>query len=96
VSASKKAKPRSGGARSKKVLPASRRKAWSAGKMPAALSKPINDIWWCGVHPQGYAVWGYLDLTQKNVTELLTREQGKYWAERGWRIAKLQVTELTQ
>jgi len=66
----------------------------SAGKMPAAPSKPIEEVWWCAIHPNGYAVWPLLDLTKKNVTELVTRNQGKYWAARGWRIAKLQVTEI--
>ena len=83
MSASKKAKPARSGAGA------------SSEPLPAAQYKPINDVWWCAIHPTlGYAHWDYIGVTKATVAELLTREEGKYWAERGWRIAKLQVTEV--
>lgn len=98
MSVSKKAKAQRKGAaptrssRRKEALKnphATRRPAWS----PAP--RPINAVWWCGVNPQGCPVWPFLDVTKSNVAELLTSKEGPYWAERGWRIAKLQVTEIT-
>ena len=97
MSASKKVN-QGGASRSgqKKVLPASCRKGSSVSSSATSFSKkPLNEVWWCAVHPHGYANWRYLDLTKKNVAELLTTHEGQYWEARGWRIAKLQVTELT-
>jgi hypothetical protein len=94
VSASKKTKRRSGVAPSSRVARPTR-SLRSATRRPASIIyKPLNEVWWCAIHPHGYANWTYLDVTKSNVAELLTRYEGKYWAARGWRIAKLQVTEV--
>jgi hypothetical protein len=100
VSASKKAKAarkgaadsfrqRNGGKGIKNREPKGREHSSAPIPLPA-----LNEVWWCAVNHDGIAVWSYLDLTMSNVAEILTKNEGKYWEARGWRIAKLQVTEI--
>lgn len=55
--------------------------------------KPIKDIWWVAVH-NNLAIWPFLNLTKRDVVEVLTREVPD-WKAQGYRIARLRVTEIS-
>jgi len=93
VSASKKA--RRAGDRQQAIGKRSSRRPSPIAHRLSPSPKPLNEVWWCAISPYGAgAIWTYLDLTKANVAELLTKKLGNYWEANGWRIAKLQVTEI--
>ena len=54
---------------------------------------PVDETLWTAVDSSGLPLWCYQQIRRRDVVELLDRNNPD-WREKGWRTAKVRMTEI--